>query len=316
MRKKILIIVACLAAIISCQNAVAESNISPLQEEITDEQAHEIVLNGTPEDVKRLIQNGYDVDKVFYCNTLLISAIKSAATGNNALNAPHYAIEKIKFLVASGADVNKVGCPGNSMPALYWAVSLPNQTENIGIMMNSVFEKKIHAGIGECNFPEVISKPCKDVTLEEQKKIKTSIHYAFFMKNKMLSPYFMEIITYLINNGAQIDRNEKSGKNLAPIHLALINPKEFSYEPLRTLIDHGANVDVQDEDGNTPLFLAYSSNDEKAVELLKNAGADVTIRNKNGAFYNEVSKMQVMHEYNGEDPSQEIFEHFDNILKK
>ena len=40
--------------------------------QISDEQAHEIVLTGTPDDVKKLIQSGYDVNKVYLCNIFVI----------------------------------------------------------------------------------------------------------------------------------------------------------------------------------------------------------------------------------------------------
>ena len=45
--------------------------------QISDEQAHEIVLTGTPDDVKKLIQSGYDVNKVYQCNTLLNVAVNT-----------------------------------------------------------------------------------------------------------------------------------------------------------------------------------------------------------------------------------------------
>ena len=43
-----------------------------ISSQISDEQAHEIVLTGTPDDVKKLIQSGYDVNGVYLCNTLMM----------------------------------------------------------------------------------------------------------------------------------------------------------------------------------------------------------------------------------------------------
>ena len=36
--------------------------------QISDERAHEIVALGTPEEVKSLLQSGYNVNKVYECN--------------------------------------------------------------------------------------------------------------------------------------------------------------------------------------------------------------------------------------------------------
>ena len=47
--------------------------------QISDEQAHEIVLHGTPAEVQRLVNNGYDINRTYHCNTLLNTAIKIAA---------------------------------------------------------------------------------------------------------------------------------------------------------------------------------------------------------------------------------------------
>lgn len=80
--------------------------------QISDEQAHEIVLNGTPEDVKKLLETGYDVNKVYLCNTLLNSAIKSLVQTQIGIEKPEDVLKKIKILVDNGADVNKAGCPG------------------------------------------------------------------------------------------------------------------------------------------------------------------------------------------------------------
>ena len=57
---------------------------------------------------------------------------------------------------------------------------------------------------------------------------------------------------------------------------------------MKFLIERGANVNAQDINGNTPLFIAYSCNNISAVNLLINAGADVTIRNRDGLLYNQV----------------------------
>ncbi len=77
------------------------SSLSAQEMQITDEQAHVIILNGTPDDVKKLLENNSDVDRIFLCNTLLNTAIKSMVSGSNA-KYPNNAIEKVKILIEGG----------------------------------------------------------------------------------------------------------------------------------------------------------------------------------------------------------------------
>ena len=169
--------------------SVASLQAQNIPSQISDEQAHEIVLKGTPDDVKKLIQSGYDVNKVYLCNTLLNEAVRSAARGKNANKHPEYALEKIKTLVNSGADINLIPCDGFSMTALNWAVSLPMHTysleQEIYSKLNTLPQKE-----GECNFPGIVSKPCKSISQEDLKKIKETIHSSFVIKKQIFSSIF------------------------------------------------------------------------------------------------------------------------------
>lgn len=280
--KYIMILCLSLAALLKVSYVVAQET------EITDEQAHEIVLNGTPDDVKKLLETGYDVNKVYNCNTLLITAIKSAARGKYADENPSFALEKVKILVNLGANINKIACQNNSMTAINWAVSLPMHTYNLEQEIYSKLDA-LPQKAGECNIPTVISKPCKDISQEDLKKIKETIHSSFITKNKYLVPHFMEIIGYLVENGANINSNSINGMKTAPIHLAAMNTEEITLEPLEYLIKNGADVNATDAIGNTPLFYAFGSGNTKAIKLLIAAGADTKIKNMEGVLYNEVT---------------------------
>lgn len=259
---------------------------------ISDEQAHEIVLNGTPDDVKKLIQNGYDVNKVYLCNTLLNEAVRSSARGKNAQKHPSYALEKIKILINAGAHINLIPCPGFSMPALHWAVSLPQELKYLEIDANKVIDENIKNKIGECNFPGIVSKPCGQVTSEERKKIRIAIKDAMELAYNTFVPYFMEIIDFLIKNGADI--NLKAGTlETAPLHIAATNPQEITLAPLEYLIKKGANLNVQDNNGNTPLFWAYGLKNSTATNILIKSGANETITNNKGLTYNEVEGKRI-----------------------
>ena len=221
------------------------SSLSAQEIQITDEQAHEIVLNGTPDDVKKLVETGYDVNKVYLCNTLLIEAVRSAARGKYARQYPTYALEKIKILIDAGVNVNLIPCPDSSMPALHWAVSLPQELKYLEVDANKVIDEKIKNHDGECNFPGLISKPCGDVTAEEREKIRIAIKSAMQLAYGTFPPYFMEIIDFLIQNGGNV--NLKAGTlGSTPLHIAVANPQEITVAPLECLIKAGANLDSQD----------------------------------------------------------------------
>lgn len=278
-----------LALIIFNSNTVQAQNVSS---QIDDEQAHNIVLNGTPDDVKMLLQSGYDVNRVYLCLTPLIMAIKSASNGKNARIYPSYALEKIKILMNEGADVNFVPCSGESMPALHWAVSLPSGLQDMEYDVNKAIDERIKNKIGECNFPGVVTKPCGEVTPEERKKITIAIQGAMKLAYDTFTPYFMEIIEFLVNQGGDI--NLKSGTlSSAPIHIAASNPQEITLEPLKYLIEKGTDINTRDIDGNTPLFWAYGSGNDGAVKLLIEAGADKNVKNKENVYYNAVGAWKI-----------------------
>ena len=143
-----------IAIILFSVNKVQAQNTAS---QISDEQAHEIVLHGTPAEVQRLVNNGYDINRTYHCNTLLNTAIKSAAKGEHAADYPSYAIEKVKILVNAGANVNQQACPNISMSALNWAVSLPLQMQNTEKEIIKVTNDYIDSGAVQCNLLGIIS---------------------------------------------------------------------------------------------------------------------------------------------------------------
>lgn len=253
---------------------------------ISDEQAHEIVLNGTPDDVKKLLQSGYDVNKVYSCNTLLITAIKSAARGMHAHTEPFYASEKIKILIDAGADVNAYPCPEKSMRPLAWAVTLPKQMELEGDDIFKNIEKKIKEGQEYCDFSEFISKPCKDISEQEEKQIQESIKKDFEIAIEHSKSNFINVIEILINNGADINKTDVQHQSL--LHHAVINPQYVSLDFIKYLVEQGANINAQDDNGNTPLFTAFGLKNKKAVEALIKLGADTNIQANDGSSYRDV----------------------------
>ncbi len=262
------------------------SILSAQETKITDEQAHEIVLNGTPDDVSKLLETGYDVNKVYNCNTLLITAIKSAARGTYAHTAPFYASEKIKALIEAGADVNAYSCPENSMRPLAWAITLPKQMEESGDYIFKSIEDKIKTENEYCDFPGIISKPCRNISDQEKKQIEISIKNDFKTAIKLSKNNFINIVETLINNGADI--NGCDVQNQSVLHHAVINPQYASTYFIKYLVNKGANINAQDIYGHTPLFIAFGLKNKNAVDILIKLGADSNIQAHDGSTYRDV----------------------------
>lgn len=250
-----------------------------------DEEIHAIALNGTPEELKQVLKSGYDVNKIYLCNTLLNTAIKSLAHGQLATQFPDYAIENVKTLIEAGADVNNGGCNEALLP-IEWSVVLPLQLVEKEDYINQNIDEKIKTGAEYCDFQGIVSKPCKDITLQEQELIKTAVHKSFQNARDALVPYFMETLKLLVDNGADINKKDYEGQTA--LHRATLNPQGETLEPLEYLIEKGADINVQDINGNTPLFVAFASGNKNAVELLIKSGADTQLRNNAGLLYNQV----------------------------
>lgn len=78
----------------------------------------------------------------------------------------------------------------------------------------------------------------------------------------------------LIAKGARIRR-----EGWTPLHYAASSP---SAEPVRLLLEQGADVDARAPNGNTPLMLAARWGHEESVDLLLARGADRTAHNARG----------------------------------
>lgn len=68
--------------------------------------------------------------------------------------------------------------------------------------------------------------------------------------------------------------------NVSPLYAAVGNNET---EIVSLLLEHSANVNIENESGDTPLFLAlYEDIDDEILELLLKYGADANHRNNAG----------------------------------
>lgn len=98
---------------------------------------------------------------------------------------------------------------------------------------------------------------------------------------------FLNTIKFLMENGA--DPNFKNKKGETSLHIAMHETDNINI--VRTLLDYGANIDEQDNDGNTPIMLTNDIGDylediyiyEEKIKLLLEYGANIHIKNIYGS---------------------------------
>ena len=91
-----------------------------------------------------------------------------------------------------------------------------------------------------------------------------------------MSDYVGEILECLIENGADV--NARTDDDCTPLMIAC----DYGSEAVKFLIEHGANVDHQDWNGQTAVHYAVNCNDIDALSCLIENGADVNARTYDG----------------------------------
>ncbi|XP_038934758.1 fibronectin type 3 and ankyrin repeat domains 1 protein isoform X2 [Rattus norvegicus] len=86
------------------------------------------------------------------------------------------------------------------------------------------------------------------------------------------------VIDWMIKDGCEVDVVD-TGSGWTP--LMRVSAVTGSQKVASLLIEAGADVNVRDKDGKTPLMVAVLNNHEQLVQLLLDKGADATVKNEN-----------------------------------
>ena len=154
-----------------------------------------------------------------------------------------------KLLVKFGCDVNEVDIYGRT-PA-YWAIQ-ENNLECLKILYEN-----------GANF-EIRSY-----------KNSTLLSYAVGEGN-------IEIVKYLLEVGLKKYIND----NIQPPLLLAVH--WLHMDVIKLLIENGADLNIKDELGNTPLIDSIENGNYEITSLLLQYGANMNIQNKDGEYANEL----------------------------
>lgn len=141
---------------------------------------------------------------------------------------------------------------------------------------------------------------CDNCNYNKLNKMKTGNDQLLYILNKCYLPNYMQEIMILIKKGVDVNIISKDGQTLLS-RLCKLGHQKKKHSKLQKLINlcisAGANVNLPDQNGNTPLINAIElahANNINIVNILINAGADVNIKNR----YNHNILMVIFHKYN------------------
>ena len=81
-----------------------------------------------------------------------------------------------------------------------------------------------------------------------------------------------------MKHGANVNIQGKDGDS----PLILLTKIRESLERIQFLVEHGADLNLQDKNGATPLIYACYKGEEPIIRFLIGHGADMTIKDKSG----------------------------------
>jgi ankyrin repeat protein len=97
--------------------------------------------------------------------------------------------------------------------------------------------------------------------------------WGFTALHNVMSEEQFEIIRYLVSNDVKVNIQNEVG--IAPLHLACYK------ENAKLLFDAGADINLKDKNGNTPLHILAADGEERieVIEYLISIGANKEIKN-------------------------------------
>ncbi|XP_019338401.1 fibronectin type 3 and ankyrin repeat domains protein 1 isoform X1 [Alligator mississippiensis] len=96
-----------------------------------------------------------------------------------------------------------------------------------------------------------------------------------------------EVVEWMINDGCQVDTKDTCLEWTPLMRVSAVTGKK---DVASLLIKAGADVNVKDKDGKTPLMVAVLNNHEELIQLLLESGANPTVKNEYGKGLLEMAR--------------------------
>lgn len=216
------------------------------------------LLNSNPKMVQAVIDAGADVNAIANEKSILFQALE---LNNNAA---------ISMLAKAGVNVNQRN--KHRVSALEYAISNGNTEGVIELVKNK-------ANVNEPDENGITPLMLASVSYE-----------TYFENNNPKKPkvrYFLDIIDYLIGNGANIKYTRQNHQNI----LMYTVSKNNSAEVAEFLVNKGALLNETDEDGNIALMYAIMKKQPTVVAKLLEMGSIRTAENRYGITAKKLAKM-------------------------
>jgi ankyrin repeat protein len=226
-------------------------------EESQAEGLYGAVLRGDLDAVRRLVEEGVDVNQDIGDG---VTPLHAAASSES-----EHALEIVKILLAHGADVN---------------AKVKSDDPADGRMHIDEGFTPLHHAVGVQMFDEDLeirsNKAVVELLLNHGAKVNEKDAYGYTPLFATVFPGSPDVMELLIEHGADV--NVKNGEDGGTVlHEAVY------YGPLdiiAMLIAHGANVSARDFYGETPLHRAALGRYQDVVDYLVKHGADLHARSK------------------------------------
>jgi len=231
---------------------------------------------------------------------------------NGNASVTHNVLDKVKYLIDHGVDINKVNESGDT--SLSVAVDYNNKIL-VKYLIDHGADINKENKLGETFLINTVKNNYLDMAKhliqngadvnKEDKNGDTPLIIAAKMGNKKLVKYLMgcganinqenkhgttplnaviemnhlDMVKYLVGNGADINMESQHGYSHAPLKAAI---HICNLTMIKYLIEHGASINQEDQNSETPIFTAVKVNNLNILKYLIGNGADVNKKNNHG----------------------------------
>lgn len=244
---------------------------------------HFAVYEGNVEFVKKLIDKGGHINYQAKNGCTPLHFLKNSQYLDASQKEKYFNVAKL--LVDRGADLNLQDDEGGAI--LHYAI-VDHDLERFNLFTEKGANVDIQDNVGCTPLQIAITENNLDAfnaLIEKRVNVNlpnysgiTALHFAAFSGN-------IETVEKLLNKGADI--NSECQKKCSVFHYLKVSDKQEDrkqkyLELMALLLEHGANINHQDENGCTPLHARIFKKDSQAIEALLEKNADISIEDGGG----------------------------------